>query len=266
MHSLFGVSKAAADLLVQEYGRYFGMPTVCFRAGCLSGPNHAGARLARVPLLPDALHASPASRTSSTATTRDRCRDNLHSADLVRAFSAFHEPPEVRGGLQHRRRPPQQLLDARGDRDVRGITGASLSWELSDEARIGDHRWWISDVQDFRRGLPGLAAGARCRGDSRGDLRAERRVVDGHGLRLSVVIPAHNEADSIGATLASLVDELERAEIEYEVLVVDDASADRTAALVAEFGSLASARPLHFVSSRPRFRPRRAGRPRALRG
>lgn len=62
--------------------------------------------------------------------------------------------------------------------------------------------------------------------------------MDGHDLRLSVVIPAHDEADSIGATLVSLVDELERAEIEYEVLVVDDASADRTAALVREFGSL----------------------------
>ena len=93
LHSLFGVSKAAADLLVQEYGRYFGIPTVCFRGGCLTGPNHAGARL----------HGFLSYLMRCTVTGErytvhgyggKQVRDNLHSADLVRAFAAFHAKPQ----------------------------------------------------------------------------------------------------------------------------------------------------------------------------
>jgi CDP-paratose 2-epimerase len=89
LHSLFGVSKAAADLLVQEYGRYFGMPTVCFRGGCLTGPNHAGAQL----------HGFLSYLMRCTVTCErytvfgyggKQVRDNIHAADLVRAFAAFH--------------------------------------------------------------------------------------------------------------------------------------------------------------------------------
>ena len=92
MHSLFGVSKAAADLMVQEYGRYFDMPTVCFRAGCLTGPNHAGAKL----------HGFLSYLMRCTVTGEpytvfgydgQQVRDNIHSADLVRAFEAFHRAP-----------------------------------------------------------------------------------------------------------------------------------------------------------------------------
>src|SRR5213596_875659 len=93
-HSLFGASKAAADLLVQEYGRYFGMPTVCFRGGCLTGPNHAGAQL----------HGFVSYLMRCTV-TGDRypvfgyggkqVRDTIHAADLVRAFAAFHAKPRV---------------------------------------------------------------------------------------------------------------------------------------------------------------------------
>src|SRR5688572_12475911 len=90
MHSLFGASKAAADLLVQEYGRYFGMATACFRGGCLTGPNHAGAML----------HGFLAYLMKCTVTQAPykvlgyegkQVRDNLHSEELVRAFLAFHE-------------------------------------------------------------------------------------------------------------------------------------------------------------------------------
>jgi CDP-paratose 2-epimerase len=88
-HSLFGVSKAAADLLVQEYGRYFDMPTVCFRGGCLTGPNHAGTKL----------HGFLSYLMRCTMTGEPytvfgyggkQVRDNIHSADLVAAFAAFH--------------------------------------------------------------------------------------------------------------------------------------------------------------------------------
>src|ERR671915_1381456 len=92
MHSLFGVSKAAADLMVQEYGRYFDMPTVCFRGGCLTGPGHAGTML----------HGFLSYLMRCTVTGRPytvfgyggkQVRDNIHSADLVRAFHAFFEAP-----------------------------------------------------------------------------------------------------------------------------------------------------------------------------
>src|SRR4249920_1064498 len=91
-HSLFGVSKAAADLLVQEYGRYFEMPTVCFRGGCLTGPQHAGAKL----------HGFLAYLMKCTVTgtpytvfgyAGKQVRDNIHSADLIAAFAAFHAAP-----------------------------------------------------------------------------------------------------------------------------------------------------------------------------
>jgi CDP-paratose 2-epimerase len=93
-HSLFGVSKAAADLMVQEYGRYFELPTVCFRAGCLTGPNHAGA----------VLHGFLSYVMRCTVTGEPytvlgyggrQVRDNMHSADLVRAFEAFHRAPRA---------------------------------------------------------------------------------------------------------------------------------------------------------------------------
>src|SRR3954447_15155845 len=94
MHSLFGVSKAAADLMVQEYGRYFDIPTVCFRGGCLTGPAHAGAKL----------HGFLSYLVRCTVTGErytilgyggKQVRDNLHSADLAAAFGEFHRAPRV---------------------------------------------------------------------------------------------------------------------------------------------------------------------------
>ena len=130
-HSLFGVSKAAADLMVQEYGRYFGMPTVCFRGGCLTGPNHAGAQL----------HGFLSYLMSCTITGErlhgirlrgKQVRDNIHSADLVHAFDAYRESAAACRRLQHRRWAQEQLLDAGGDRGLRAIAGRELNWELSD--------------------------------------------------------------------------------------------------------------------------------------
>nr|MBA2630637.1 NAD-dependent epimerase/dehydratase family protein [Thermoleophilaceae bacterium] len=94
MHSLFGVSKVAADLMVQEYGRYFDMPTVCFRAGCLTGPNHAGAMLHG---FLSYLMRCTVTGDSYTVFGYDgrQVRDNIHSADLVRAFEAVHRSPKT---------------------------------------------------------------------------------------------------------------------------------------------------------------------------
>ena len=118
LHSLFGASKLAADVLVQEYGRYFGLPTVCFRAGCITGPNHAGARLHGF-----LSYLMRCAVTGEHYTVYGyggkQVRDNIHSADLVQAFAAFHAAPRAGGRLQHRRRPRRELLAARGDRAVR---------------------------------------------------------------------------------------------------------------------------------------------------
>jgi len=152
-HSLFGVSKAAADLLVQEYGRYFGMATVCFRGGCLTGPNHAGTQL----------HGFLSYLMRCTMTGQPytvfgyggkQVRDNIHSADLVAAFDAFHAAPRsaavynIGGG----RESNCSMLEA--IELCEQIAGAKLEWTLAEANRIGDHRWWISDLEPFKRDYP----------------------------------------------------------------------------------------------------------------
>ncbi|MGH2880985.1 MAG: NAD-dependent epimerase/dehydratase family protein [Solirubrobacteraceae bacterium] len=153
-HSLFGVSKTAADLLVQEYGRYFDMPTVCFRAGCLTGPDHAGARL----------HGFLSYLMRCTMTGEPytvfgyggkQVRDNIHAADLIAAFDAFHRAPRaaavynIGGGRQSN----CSMLEA--IELCERIAGRELQWSLGEQARVGDHRWWISDLKEFKRDYPG---------------------------------------------------------------------------------------------------------------
>ena len=152
-HSLFGVSKAAADLLVQEYGRYFGMHTVCFRGGCLTGPNHAGSRLHGF-----LSYLMRCTMTGDPYTVYGyggkQVRDNIHSADLVAAFGAVHRSPRsaavynIGGG----RASNCSMLEA--ITRCEAIAGRELDWKLSDENRVGDHRWWISDLEPFRRDYP----------------------------------------------------------------------------------------------------------------
>jgi CDP-paratose 2-epimerase len=153
-HSLFGVSKAAADLLVQEYGRYFDMPTVCFRGGCLTGPNHAGTQL----------HGFLSYLMRCTMTGEKytvfgyggkQVRDNIHSADLVAAFEAFHRAPKAGavyniGGGRQSNCSMLEAIDL-----CQEIAGRELDWSLGEENRIGDHKWWISDLDSFKRDYPG---------------------------------------------------------------------------------------------------------------
>jgi CDP-paratose 2-epimerase len=152
-HSLFGVSKAAADLLVQEYGRYFDMPTVCLRCGCITGPSHAGARL----------HGFLAYLMKCVVTgTRytvygyegKQVRDNIAATDLAEAFLEFHRSPRTAavynmGGGRESNCSMLEAIEA-----CERIAGRELDWELSPDARIGDHRWWISDLEEFRRDYP----------------------------------------------------------------------------------------------------------------
>jgi CDP-paratose 2-epimerase len=156
MHSIFGVSKAAADLMVQEYGRYFDMPTACFRGGCLTGPNHAGVQL----------HGFLSYLMRCTITGEPytvfgyagkQVRDNIHSADLVRAFAAFQRNPKsgavynMGGG----RRSNCSMLEA--IELCQEIAGRELNWSLSNSNRMGDHRWWISDLEPFENDYPDWA-------------------------------------------------------------------------------------------------------------
>jgi CDP-paratose 2-epimerase len=153
MHSLFGVSKAAADLMVQEYGRYFEIPTVCFRGGCLTGPNHAGAEL----------HGFLAYLMKCTVAGDPytvfgyggkQVRDNIHSADVVSAFAEFHANPRVAAvyNLGGGRASNCSMLEA--IELCEQIAERELDWQLSDQARMGDHRWWISDLNQFQVDYP----------------------------------------------------------------------------------------------------------------
>ena len=153
LHSLFGASKASADLLVQEYGRYFGLPAVVFRGGCITGPNHTGARLHGFLsyLMRCTMTGDPYTVYGYAA---KQVRDNIHSADLVSAFAAFHGNPRpgavynIGGG----RESNCSMLEA--IELCEQIAGKPLAWELGEEARIGDHKWWISDLSEFRRDYP----------------------------------------------------------------------------------------------------------------
>src|ERR1044071_6587312 len=152
-HSLFGASKAAADILVQEYGRYFGMPTVCFRGGCLTGPAHAGAEL----------HGFLSYLMICTVTGRPyrvfgyggkQVRDNIHSADLVDAFAAFIRAPRVGevyniGGSRHSNCSMLEAINL-----CEEISGRRLNWKYEEDNRVGDHIWWISDVRKFQQHYP----------------------------------------------------------------------------------------------------------------
>jgi CDP-paratose 2-epimerase len=153
MHSLFGASKLAADVLVQEYGRYFGMPTVCFRAGCLTGPNHAGAELHGF-LAYLARAVSEGLRYRVYGYKGKQVRDNLHSYDVCTAIMVFADDPRpasvynLGGGRQN----SISMLEAI-DRFESSL-GRKLDWEYVDEPRLGDHICYISDTRRFRDDYP----------------------------------------------------------------------------------------------------------------
>ncbi|MBA2301065.1 MAG: NAD-dependent epimerase/dehydratase family protein [Acidobacteria bacterium] len=148
-HSLFGASKTAADLMVQEYGRYFGMKTACFRGGCLTGPNHAGAQLhgflsylmrCVVENIPYTVFGYKGKQV----------RDNIHSYDYVSAVDQFYRAPRV-----------GEVYNIGGGRDCNcsvieaislceEIAGRRLDWRYVDANRAGDHIWWITDTRKFR--------------------------------------------------------------------------------------------------------------------
>jgi CDP-paratose 2-epimerase len=152
-HSLFGVSKAAADLMVQEYGRYFDMPTVCFRGGCLTGPQHAGAQLHGF-----LAYLAKCAVTGTPYTVfgygGKQVRDNIHCSDLVACFMEFMRAPRAAAvyNIGGGRESNCSMLEA--IEVCERLSGRELDWTLSEQNRIGDHRWWISDLSGFRADYP----------------------------------------------------------------------------------------------------------------
>ena len=152
-HSLFGASKVAADVLAQEYGRYFGMNVGVFRGGCLTGPNHSGAQL----------HGF-LSYLMKCAVTGDhytifgykgkQVRDNIHAYDLVNMFYHFYLSPKQgevynAGGARHSNCSMKEAISL-----CEMITGKKMNYSYAEDNRIGDHIWYISDVSKFRSHYP----------------------------------------------------------------------------------------------------------------
>lgn len=153
LHSLFGASKLAADILVQEYGRYFGIPTVCFRGGCLTGPNHSGAELHG--FLAYLARAVREGRTYRIYGYKGKqVRDNLHSVDVCGAFLAFYERPRTAavynlgGGRQNSTSVSEAIAR------FEDLIGRSLAVEYRDTARVGDHICYMSDLRRLQADYP----------------------------------------------------------------------------------------------------------------
>jgi CDP-paratose 2-epimerase len=153
-HSLFGASKVAADVVAQEYGRYFEMNVGVFRGGCLTGPKHSGTQL----------HGF-LSYLMKCAITGDKytvfgykgkqVRDNIHSWDLVNMFWHFHQNPRQgeaynAGGGRFSNCSMTEAIAT-----CEKITGTKMNYSYSDINRIGDHIWWISDTSKFESHYPG---------------------------------------------------------------------------------------------------------------
>ncbi len=152
-HSLFGASKLAGDILVQEYGRYFGLKTGIFRGGCLTGPAHSGTEL----------HGFLAYLIKCVASGRKytifgyngkQVRDNIHSFDLVNMFWHFAQNPRSAevynaGGSRHSNISILEAIEK-----VEKILGKKAEYEYRPENRVGDHIWYISDVTKFKSHYP----------------------------------------------------------------------------------------------------------------
>jgi CDP-paratose 2-epimerase len=152
-HSLFGASKLAADVAVQEYGRYFGMDTVCFRGGCLTGPNHSGAELHG--FLSYLVKCAVDRRTFTIYGYKGKqVRDQIHSRDVVAAFESFVRAPRPAAvyNLGGGRENSVSVLEA--IRLVEEHTGRPLPHQYAEGNREGDHICYISDLRRLRRDYP----------------------------------------------------------------------------------------------------------------
>jgi CDP-paratose 2-epimerase len=152
-HSIFGASKVAADIMVQEYGKYFGMKTVCYRGGCLTGPNHAGVELHGFLNYLVKVNVQGGVYTIFGYKGK-QVRDNIHSLDVARAIHCYIENPR-----------PGEVYNLGGGRGnscsilesfdiVQSMTGKPMNYEYTDKNREGDHICYISDLSKLKRHYP----------------------------------------------------------------------------------------------------------------
>jgi CDP-paratose 2-epimerase len=153
MHSIFGASKVAADVMVQEYGRYFGMRTACFRGGCLTGPDHSGAELHGflAYLMKCCVWRKPYTVFGYKG---KQVRDNIHSYDLVNAFHSFFQNPRCgevynMGGGRFSNCSMLEAINLCSQ-----ISGNEFRWTYAENNRQGDHIWWISNTAKFQSHYP----------------------------------------------------------------------------------------------------------------
>ena len=154
LHSLFGASKTAADVVAQEYGRYFGMKVGIFRGGCLTGPSHSGVELHG--FLSYLVKVAVTGKTYKVFGYKGKqVRDNIHSYDVIQAFEAFRQRPR-----------PGEVYNLGGGREnsvsilesfdlVEDLTGRKVNWEYIENNRIGDHICYISDLRKMKSHFPG---------------------------------------------------------------------------------------------------------------
>lgn len=175
-HSLFGASKVASDVMVQEYGRYFGMPTACLRGGCLTGPAHSGVELHG--FLSYLVKCNVEQREYTVFGYKAKqVRDNIHSKDVVRFVDAFIASPRsgavynIGGGKQN----SISMLEAFAMAEE--ISGTPMKWNYSDQARAGDHICYYSDLSKMRADYPNWDISVNVR-------ETMEQIVDGWQQRL----------------------------------------------------------------------------------
>ncbi len=173
LHSVFGASKVAADVMVQEYGRYFGMKTACFRGGTLTGPAHSATELHG--FLGYVMRCNMERRTYRIFGYKGKMvRDAIHSSDVVAAFEAFFRDPRSAavynlGGGRHSNCSHLEAFAL-----AQQITGVEMVTEYHEANRVGDHRWWIGSNAAFQADYPDWKQRLRRPDDPPGDLRGQR--------------------------------------------------------------------------------------------
>lgn len=152
-HSLFGASKVAADVMVQEYGRYFNMPTCCLRGGCLTGPNHSGVELHG--FLSYLIRCNLEGKQYTVFGYKAKqVRDNIHSLDVAKFIGEFIQAPRcaevynIGGGKEN----SVSMLEAFAR--IEGISGKKMNYVYSDKNREGDHICYYSDLTKMREHYP----------------------------------------------------------------------------------------------------------------
>ena len=153
-HSIFGASKLSADLLVQEYGRYFNLKTVSFRGGCLTGENHSGAMLHGFLsfLVKSIVHKK---KYFIFGYKGKQVRDNIHSLDVVKAFDEFIKKPKSGGRVYNiggGRQNSCSIIEA--IKLIEKISKTKSKYKILKQNRIGDHLWWITDNSKFKKDYP----------------------------------------------------------------------------------------------------------------